>query len=398
MNDRDKISIIKIRDDNVSDAVFESLKLIDAKAIIKEGLTILLKPNLLSAKPPERAVTTHPEVLRAVIRWVKQFNPKKLYVCDSSGGIAANTTEKALKASGLLKVCDEEGAECMPFEKTEVKIYSVKDPLVLDDFPSSILLDSVDLIINLPKIKTHSQCLLTCCIKNMFGTMLLANKPKTHARFPTLDEFSAALADIYSVSNPQLTIVDGYLCQEGNGPSSGDVVKLDLILAGFNGVALDRVICEIIGFRPEDIVHLQKASEKGLGSLALTDYEILGEKIEDVKRRFKEPVMKLTFPVKLPRFITSYISNNLFKAKISFNPEKCKLCGTCWKNCPVSAITPPDVMKDGNVPSWDKNKCITCYCCAELCPYEAVEIKIKPVQNLLLSWFGVGCFGLIITI
>ena len=129
--------------------------------MVKEGMTVLLKPNLLSAKKPELAATTHPKVVRAVIQWVKQFNPAKIYVCDSSGGgFKPKTTELALKASGLWAVCEEEGelVECVPFEATERVIYKVENPLELEEFPSSHLLRDADLIINLPKIKTHGQC------------------------------------------------------------------------------------------------------------------------------------------------------------------------------------------------------------------------------------------------
>ncbi|MHA1729128.1 MAG: DUF362 domain-containing protein [Promethearchaeota archaeon] len=390
MNGKNKIGIKKIINDNVKDAVFSALELINAeKLMTKEGMTIVLKPNVLSAKPPERAVTTHPNVLRAVIQWVKQFNPFKIYVCDSSGGINPGKTEESLKVSNLLEVSEKEGAECIPFEKSETKIYKVPKPLVLDQFPSSKLIEKSDLIINIPKIKTHGQFVLTCCIKNMFGTMLLANKAQIHARFPKVEDFSAALADIYSVSKPQLTVIDGYLAMEGKGPAMGDVVKMDLIIAGFDPVALDTTVCNIIGIDPKNVMYISKAETKNLGSTNLSEFEILGEKIENVKHKFKLPRKKaLSLPI--PKFIADYAGKVILKPSIKFDPEKCILCGTCMENCPVEAISIPKVNKIGNTPIWDKKKCITCYCCAELCPEEAIDFKVNIVKNFLYSWIGAG--------
>jgi len=272
------ISIQRINDDDIKRATFRALEAIHAESLMREGMKVLLKPNLLSAKPPERAVTTHPEVVRAVIHWVKQFSPSKIYVADSSGGgarIGLKATINSLKVSGIKSVCDEEGVECLPLEKTKREIYPVPNPLVLNEVVSTKLLKEVDLIINLPKIKTHTLTYLTCCIKNMFGIILLANKASIHALFPRREEFASALVDIYSVSVPQLTVVDGYLCQEGNGPSAGDVVKLDLILAGYDPVALDTLVCKIIGLDPDRVLYLAKAEAKGLGSMALEEFEIM---------------------------------------------------------------------------------------------------------------------------
>jgi len=388
-----KIAIQKIINDDVKKAVFSALELINAKYLMKkEGMVILLKPNLLMGKPPERAVTTHPEVVRATIHWVKQFNPSKIYVCDSSGGQKLGVTEHSMKYSGILSVCEEEGVECIPFEKTERVLYQVPDPIELKEFASSKLIQDADLIINLPKIKTHGQVKMTCCIKNMFGTILLINKPKTHAQFPSSDRFTGALADIYSVSNPQLTIVDGYLCQEGRGPSSGDVVKLDLILAGYDGVALDTTVCKIIGFNPSDILYLAKAEQKNLGTTNLDNVELIGDKIEDVYREFKPPKIRpVSMP--LPKWLADYVGNTIFKATVKFNRDKCKLCATCWTNCPANAIIQPVELKKGNVPKWDKKRCITCYCCVELCPHEAVNFKVNFVKNALFSW---ACFVLLL--
>ncbi len=391
------LTIQKIVDNNVEKAVFDALNAIEAKSLMKkQDMKILLKVNLLSAKPPERGVTTHPSVVRAVIRWLKQFNPSKIYVGDSSGGSALNSTAIALKTSGIQEVCDEEGAIAIPLEKTERKIYPVPNPLILNEIASTKLLDEVDLIVNLPKIKTHSQCTLTCCIKNMFGTIILTKKAEKHARFPAIDQFCSALVDIYSVSKPQLTVIDGFLAMEGNGPGAGDVVDdLKIILAGYDGVALDTLVCKIIGLEPSKVLYIEKGVKKGIGSSNLEEFEIIGQSIESVFRLFKLPrVMPVS--LRLPRPVAEYIADKIFKSTIKIDKEKCKLCGICWKNCPVDALTPPNDLKIGEyTPIWDKQKCISCYCCAELCPEEAIDFKIKYFKNFLFSWLGVGFLGLV---
>lgn len=391
------IAIQKIKSEDIQNAVFKTLNLINAHDMMKIDQTVLLKPNLLGAWPPERAATTHPEVVRSVIRWVKQFKPKKIYLCDSSGTAKTGVTENAMKVSGLKTVCEEEGVECMPFEKTERKIYNVSSPLELEEITSSKLLEEADIIINLPKIKTHGQCLLTCCIKNMFGTLLLGNKAKTHAMTAKIERFSAALADIYSVSKPNLTVVDGYLCQEGQGPSAGDVVKMDVILAGYDPVALDTTICQITGINPKDVIHLRMAEKKGLGTMNLDNIKILGDSVQQVYRKFKKPKIR---PVSapLPRWLANYIANVVFRATVKFNPKKCRLCGTCWENCPGKAIIPPTEMKKGNTPTWIKKNCIMCYCCVELCPYEAVNFKINYLKNVFFSWATPVFIGIILAL
>jgi uncharacterized protein (DUF362 family)/Pyruvate/2-oxoacid:ferredoxin oxidoreductase delta subunit len=387
------IAIEKIHNDDVRQAVFKALDGIKAQDIMsRKGLTVLLKPNLLSAKPPERAVTTHPAVVRAVIQWVKQFEPAEIYVCDSSGGIKPGTTEKSFEVSGVRDVCEQEGAVAVPFEKTERRIYKVERPLVLNRFAGSALLEKADIIINLPKIKTHGLTHLTCCIKNMFGLLPLANKPSAHARFPNPDEFCSALVDIYSAAQPQLTVVDGYYCMEGKGPGAGDVVKHDVILAGRDGVALDTAVCRMIHLPPRDVKYLAKAEAQGLGTTDLDFVSFAGLSIDSVSRPFKRANTSLT-ALPIPRFLADWLGAALSKATIRFDPEKCTLCGTCWKNCPGSAIEPPREKKNGAVPVWNRDKCIVCYCCAELCPYEAIDFELRFFKNLFLSPGGAAMAG-----
>ncbi|MHA1681646.1 MAG: DUF362 domain-containing protein [Promethearchaeota archaeon] len=388
MADEKTVAITSISNDDVEGAVLEALELIGAEELMEEGMVVLLKPNMLSAKPPERAVTTHPAVLKAVINWVKKFNPKRIVVSDSSAGIKQDTTVKVAKASLIQETCEQEGAEFIPFEKTTREVFHVEDPFVLDEFPASTLLKDADIIINLPKIKTHGLTRITCSVKNMFGTLLLGHKPKTHASFPSIHDFSKALVDIYSVSRPQLTIVDGYYAMEGKGPSAGDVVRFNKIVAGKNGVMVDAVVCGLMDCDPHEIYHLKLCEEKGLGTIDLEQITVVGEKIKDVKRKWVVPRGRkfVSIPIPMPKFLSKFLAEKLFKAKIKFDEDACRLCGTCWNNCPVNAIAPPEDKEREKVPRWDGKKCIACYCCAETCPYEAIDFAMHPIRNAASTW------------
>ncbi len=386
------IAIERVVNEQVEAAVFRALDGIQAERLMyKKGLVVLIKPNLLMAKPPEQAATTHPAVLKGVIQWVARFEPERIYVADSSNGIRPGKTRKAMKVSGIEAVCEALGAIAVPFEERPRHSYVVQSPLVLEEVISSTLLKEADVVINVPKIKTHGQCVLTCCIKNMFGTVILGNKSKLHARFPHIEAFSSALADIYSVARPQLTVIDGYVCQEGRGPSSGDVVKLDLIIAGYDPVALDTVVCKIVGLDPSRVIHIVKASHKGLGTMDLTKIHFTGQAIESVRRPFRIPFTP-SVPFRVPRPLSEYVATVLFRATVSFDKKACVRCGTCWQNCPTGAITAPRDKVD-TVPQWRRSACITCYCCAETCPHDAVKFRIPIVKNLARSWVGLLLLG-----
>ena len=165
MNPKKILSVQKIHNNNVEKAVFDALNSINAESIMtKKDMKILLKPNVLMPKHPNRAVTTHPSVIQAVIHWVKQFSPSKIYVGDSSGVEKKDdeeSTVKALNISGIKEVCAKEGVECIAFDKTKKETYAISNPLILNEIVSTNILNEVDLIINIPKIKTHVGTTLT---------------------------------------------------------------------------------------------------------------------------------------------------------------------------------------------------------------------------------------------
>jgi uncharacterized protein (DUF362 family)/Pyruvate/2-oxoacid:ferredoxin oxidoreductase delta subunit len=380
--DRSPVAIQKIAGNDIQAAVDGALELIGAARLMRAGMRVLLKPNVLMAAAPERGVTTDPEVLRAVIRWCRSFGPASIHVADSCGGMqTAGSTAKAMEVSGIAAVCREEGVTCVPFEQTPRVLYKVSSPSRVPELHGSALLRDSDLIVNLPKVKTHAQTILTCCIKNMFGTMILNNKAAVHAGNTSNRDFAAALVDVYSVSRPQLTVIDGRLCMEGRGPSGGTVVPMDLILAGFDPVALDGTVCRLIGLDPARVLHLEEAERRGLGRGSPDSVRLLGTPLEEVRRAFAVP--RGTPSLRLPPRLADAVSRTVFKGTVSFDAGLCVRCGTCWKSCPVSAIAPPESDEPGAIPVWDRSRCVTCFCCEELCPHGAARVGVNPVRNLL---------------
>ena len=175
MEPKTSIAIERIQNDNVKEAVFAALNAIHTeKLFIKQEMNILLKPNVLMGNPQNGRLLPIPRVT-SVIQWVKQFDPAKIFVADSSGGLALGASEKNLKICSVA-VCEEEGDLALHLRNLNPFVYPVINPLIIKEFSGSVLLRDADIIINLPKIKTHEQFFLTCCVKNMFGTIMLDEK------------------------------------------------------------------------------------------------------------------------------------------------------------------------------------------------------------------------------
>ena len=230
----------------VSQKVKESLELIGGlEQFIKPGMKVLLKPNFLSAKEPERAITTHPEVAAAVAREVRKLGAE-VKIGDSPGG-AKRGIKRVWQNTGFLDMCQRESIELISFEaagvekfETNGRTYYLAKPAIEADF-----------IINLPKLKTHVLTLMTGAVKNMFGLIPGFRKANYHKQFPKPKDFAQVIVDILSLCPPGLTIMDAIVSMEGEGPSSGQPYKTNLIITSADPVAVDAVAAEIIGLKPE---------------------------------------------------------------------------------------------------------------------------------------------------
>ncbi len=367
-----KVSIVRCPDySQAKDAIIESLELIGGlEKIIKTGDRVLLKANILAARPPEDAVTTHPAIITAMCELVSDIGGIPI-VGDGAGITHPGATAEALKISGIEDAAQKCGAEIVNFETAGFVEVDVPDA---KQFPrlyiAKPILDA-DVIISLPKLKTHELTYYTGAVKNFFGAVPLKTRKQAHL-LAKRDLFGNAVVDIYSIVKPHLAVMDGIVGMEGNGPAHGTPIKTGVVMASYDCVALDMVASELIGFEPMLIPTNRAALERNIGT---GQPEVVGTPLDDVKVRFKESAGGITTIA--PAFITSRLGR-LFTMKPYIDTAKCVLCGACVLNCSPHAIEEVDGRLKIN-----NDKCIQCYCCRELCPHNAVEIQRSLVARIL---------------
>ena len=331
------------------------------KSFVKSGDRVLIKPNLLKAKCPDAAVTTHPEVVRAAIRLVHECGGR-VTVGDSPGlGDLRKVAEKA----GILDVLREEGAELAEFDVA----VQVKNTGRFQRFEVARAAREADVIINMPKLKTHGMTTLTGAVKNIFGC--IPGKRKVQWHFNTgvnHDLFMRMLVELYALLHPRLTIMDAVVGMEGNGPGSGEPRRIGAILAGRDGVALDVVSGKMVGVAMEKLPLIQSATAAGIGETRLDRIRILGEALENI------PVVEFRLPPQehvewhLPRWVRRFFKN-AFTLKPVISQDVCIQCGICQGNCPQRAIE-----SDGAHLHIRYRDCIRCFCCQEFCPQGAITV------------------------
>ena len=365
-----RVAAVKVNDYEthaVSAGIQEALALLGGIGeFVKTGERVLLKPNMLEGLPTECAVTTHPDVVRAMIRQVKAVGAAPV-VGDSPG---VTGTLKAAERCGIMAVCREEGVELAAFDATAE--FSFPEGHTIKKFQLSHVLTRVDKVISLAKMKTHTFMGLTGASKNMFGCIVGMQKAQFHLRTQQRKEFAGMLADLAMLVKPVLSVVDGIVGMEGNGPRNGRPKAAGVILAGENCFAVDVVMAAIMGFRPEEIPLSALALSRGL-TPALAELEVVGNAAV-LRHQFVAPRSMLSLEDRLPGWLV-----HLFKNHLTARPEinrNCVGCGRCAEHCPPQAMH----VAAGRVVV-DHDKCIRCYCCQELCPANAVEIK----EGLLLG-------------
>lgn len=355
---------------NIEAAVKKALELIGGiESYVKPGDRVLLKINLLTGDVPEKAVTTHPAIVRAMIHQVKAAGgiPQ---VGDCSGYEGASNPKRyfaACRSSGIMQVCEEEEVELLHLSAESVDAKNASGRI----FKSFILSKQVlhaDVLISLPKLKTHGLTLFTGGVKNNFGCITGLNKAKIHLRAQDPETFSQMLVDLLGIVRPDLTVMDAVVGMEGNGPSNGSPKKVNAILASKDSVALDAVACKMVGIEPFMVPSTRLAHEQGIGIGDISHIDVLGEDLKDMRiEDFKLPSGTASFfrARGLMRFLRS-----MLLAKPSLVRENCKKCWICIEHCPSGALS-----KKRDYPSFNHKKCIRCYCCQELCPSNAIELK-----------------------
>lgn len=348
------------------------------KKFIKPKDKVLLKTNLLMAKAPEDAVTTHPEFIRALAQLIKELGAE-LIIADSPGGLFnENLLKRAYLKSGLLDMAAEEGIKLN--YNTASKRVEYLEGKINKSFVLASYLDDCDLIINLPKLKTHGLTMYTGGVKNLFGSIPGVLKAEYHLRMQSVYDFSRMLNDLAGLVKPELTIMDAIVGMEGEGPSNGKAKSFNYLLASTSPYYLDLAAVKLMGIRPEERVPSIKAALDDQ-LIKKAELELRGDEIfpfGDVDI----PVIKKEnnlLDARMPDFLADILEKFL-RAKPVFNSSKCVGCGNCANNCPPKVITMVD-----NFPELDLDNCIRCFCCQELCPHDAVEIKYPLLAKLFFS-------------
>jgi len=338
-------------------------------ALVSPGETVLLKPNLLSAKTPDQAVTTHPAIVRAVAELVRATGARVL-IGDSPG---IGSFQKVAEKSGIARVANECGAELTEFDTTvELTGHGTFKRITL-----ARAYWEADKIINLPKLKTHEMMTLTCAVKNLFGAVVGTEKAGWHLKAGTSQEqFARLLLEICLLKKPVLNIVDAVVAMEGNGPGNGDPLHVGALIAGVNPVAVDLVAGRLAGI-PAELLHVERAAERmGLLGSIMADIQIGGDGLESFPLKpFRLP-SGLDVQFGLPVFL-----KNSLKRYLTARPEadraRCVLCGICRDACPPVAIE----IKNSAL-TVDQERCIRCWCCRELCPHDAMLVRRGLVLRL----------------
>jgi len=353
-----KVSIVRCvsyKQSEVDLAISRALKL--AKIEIPRGKKVLLKPNIVSADVNHlNATITQPQILEAACKILKK-NKCKILIGESS----FMNTDVFFTKSKIDKIAKKYNAKLVVFEQDKLVKVRVPNGKIIGEFPVSRLLKQADLVINLPKLKTHQLMRMTGAIKNLYGLIPGGLKQRWHRKAPSEKAFGKLMIDIYSgvKDKIQINIMDGIVGMEGKGPTSGIPKKSNMILVSKDAVALDIVASKVMGYAPKKIKTTLEAVKRKLGSwkydLVLSGFSKLPE------LDFKKPYVREKLTKKMGSF---------FKEKlIVCDHKKCIKCGICRDHCPTKAIT----LKP--FPIIDKRKCIRCFCCMEICPKDALSLK-----------------------
>jgi len=362
---KSSVSIVKCQnydEDKVLSALRRSIDLIGGiQTFVRKGNHVLLKPNLLYGKSPEKAVTTHPSILRGMIQIVREAGGVPFIGDSPSVGSLMKTAEKA----GVKAVADEMKCPLVEFNKPVLPPKRKGKIFKQLEIDQTVL--EVDVIINLPKFKTHSLTLLTLGVKNLFGCIPGPRKALWHLKAgEDRKTFAQILVDVYQIIHPSLTILDGIVGMEGNGPNSGQPIPLGLILASGDPLSLDQIVCDLLGISRESLLTNRVAFEQGMGKDKI---DVFGERAKDVKiSGFQFPTLSQP-DWNLPGFLGKALKNAL-TSKPMIEEEVCNACDLCAEICPPKALA-----RKGKDLVFDYEQCIRCFCCLEVCPEGAISIK-----------------------
>lgn len=346
-------------------------------AFVQPGQRVLLKPNMLAGKGADAAVTTHPEIVRAVIE-LAQSAGGIVSVGDSPG---VGSPQLVAQRCGILSVIEETGATFAPFTES-IRVTPRSGTIHHFDLARDIV--EAEVIINLPKLKTHQMMGMTGAVKNLFGAIVGLRKAHVHLQAGAdKGSFALLLLELAEEIRPALTIVDGVLAMEGDGPGSGEPIQLGVLLAGIEPMAVDVVAAELTGLAPESIWTWVVARRSGRPWTSLHDIELCGAPLAGLRPRAFKPAKDTAVHFGVPKLLQRPLRRAL-SARPVVDKKKCRRCGICVESCPPHAMA----IRNNRL-LIDDERCILCFCCHELCPYGALHSQqglILRLSQKLAQW------------
>ena len=334
---------------------------------------ILLKPNFLRKADKDSAITTHPYVMAAIGRILREEGFEHISYGDSAG---FGSMEKIAEECG---VAEEMKALSIPMADFNEAVL-VKNPQgkMAKQFHLAKPVVECDALINVCKMKTHQLEKITAAIKNMYGCIQGLHKAKGHTIYNNAESFARMLVDLNMYVKPRLHIMDGVVAMEGNGPAGGDPVHMGVILVSTDPVALDSVVCALMNLDPDLVPTNVQGEKMGLGTWREENIEVITRGGVRSVSQVKECFGKTDYNVNRGKEVKKLWRNirfiaRHFQRKPYIVDKDCIRCGICVEACPVDGKAL--VLNKPNAPVYDYKKCIACFCCQEMCPQKAIKVK-----------------------
>lgn len=348
-------------------------------AFIGKEEKILLKPNLLKKAEVEKAVITHPAVVGAFARFLREEGYANIVLADSCGH---GSTSQVIRGTGMDTCLEKYKIPAIDYTKGISVDYP--EGIQAKEFVLPKELLEADCVISLCKMKTHALERITGAVKNSYGFVYGRNKAIGHTKYPSADSFARMLVDLNQYVKPRLYIMDGIVAMEGNGPGSGDPVPMKVMLLSADPVALDSVFARLVYLKPELVPTNYHGEKMGLGDWREENIQVIVADEEGIRESSMEELVsqfgKPDFHVDRTQVRTNIWTRmakalNLFQKKPYIEEDKCVRCGICVNSCPVPGKAVDFRKGKEQPPVYDYKKCIRCFCCQEMCPKRAIKVK-----------------------
>ncbi|MFH0897311.1 MAG: DUF362 domain-containing protein [Candidatus Bathyarchaeota archaeon] len=267
-----RVAIVKGSDP--IEMTIRSLEMIQVSDFLSAGKPFLIKPNYINSQHPSTGITTDARVVEGIVKFLKERKVEDITIGEGSGW---GDTFQAFKVAGIDSVAERWGVKLIDLNKDEFVEVTTPNPLSLKRI--SVAKTALErIIISVPKLKVHGNATVTLSLKNMMGA--LAFKGTMHD-----GQLSKNIADLASILKPSIAVIDGIIAAEGH-ETRGRSVSMNVVITGTDPVAVDAVGSAVMGISPESVKHIRFAEEKKLGTCNIKEITVLGETVENVKRKF----------------------------------------------------------------------------------------------------------------